>query len=541
MENIKLISGNIYDYKTGGFIKGTLVIENGVIVKVSPYDRVEDQYIFPGLVNAHIHIESTMLSPVEYARVAVKHGTVAAVCDPHEIANVLGIYGIDFMIENGNSIPFNFYFGAPSCVPATDFETSGFKLNSEVIKSLLKGDDIFFLGEMMNYPGVIYENKDVLEKVLAGKRYNKPIDGHAPGLAGADLKKYLSFGITTDHECSTVEEAKEKIALGCKIQIREGSAAKNFNALYPLIDEYPDEVMLCTDDSHPDDLLEGHLNKLFLMGREKGISLQNLVKAMAVNPVKHYNLPIGLLQENDPADFIVVRDLETFSIKSTYLKGQKVYDGKEATFPKSKNIFINNFSREPLSPDALNITSTLDKFPVIEVMDGELITKRIDISLKKENGFVQPDLQNDILKIVVASRYDNSTPGVGFVKNFGLKKGALASSIAHDSHNIVAVGTSDEEILGAINSIIENHGGIVAYSKEKKKHLKLEIAGLMTNDPAEKVAAKYKEVDKLAKEFGTTLHAPFMTLSFMSLLVIPEIKIGDKGLFDVTKFEFINL
>lgn len=537
------IIGNIVDIIKKEIIYGEISFSvNGIkeIVRLGD-ERKREHYILPGLVNAHMHVESTMLSPAEYARAAVKFGSVASLCDPHEIANVLGVYGIDYMIENGKSIPFKFYFGAPSCVPATKFETSGFVLNAEVIKSLLKSEDIFFLAEMMNYPAVIDNDKESLEKVLAGKHFEKPVDGHAPGLRGEELKKYISAGISTDHECVSMEEAIEKIEAGMIIQIREGSAAKNFRALYKLIDLFPEKVMLCTDDSHPDDLEKGHMDAIVRMSIEAGLDFFNIMDAVVKNPAKHYGLDVGMLQIDDPADFIVIDHPESFRVHQTWINGQQVYDGIKVNLPESKMLIINNFARRQLQAEDIRIDKKYTNMPVIGVIDGELVTERLNIKIAEKDGYLISNTQNDILKMVVACRYDNSPPAVCFVKNTGLKNGALASSIAHDSHNLIAVGVEDQQILKAMNRLIEMQGGIVACDENESVELKLEIAGLMTNDKLENVARGYKRVEQKAKQMGSVLHAPFMTLSFLSLLVIPEIKLSDKGLFDVSGFRFFDI
>ncbi|MFH2095939.1 MAG: adenine deaminase [Bacteroidota bacterium] len=537
------IIGNIVDIIKKEIIYGEISFSvNGIkeIVRLGD-ERKREHYILPGLVNAHMHVESTMLSPAEYARAAVKFGSVASLCDPHEIANVLGVYGIDYMIENGKSVPFKFYFGAPSCVPATKFETSGFVLNAEVIKSLLKSEDIFFLAEMMNYPAVIDDDKESLEKVLAGKHFEKPVDGHAPGLRGEELKKYISAGISTDHECVSMEEAIEKIEAGMIIQIREGSAAKNFRALYKLIDLFPEKVMLCTDDSHPDDLEKGHMDAIVRMSIEAGLDFFNIMDAVVKNPAKHYGLDVGMLQIDDPADFIVIDHPESFRVHQTWINGQQVYDGIKVNLPESKMLIINNFARRQLQAEDIRIDKKYTNMPVIGVIDGELVTERLNIKIAEKDGYLISNTQNDILKMVVACRYDNSPPAVCFVKNTGLKNGALASSIAHDSHNLIAVGVEDQQLLKAMNRLIEMQGGIVACDENESVELKLEIAGLMTNDKLENVARGYQRVEQKAKQMGSVLHAPFMTLSFLSLLVIPEIKLSDKGLFDVSGFRFFDI
>ena len=533
----KIIRGKIVDVINKSIYNGEVVIEGDNIKEINKVNKDFPNYIMPGLIDAHIHIESSMLIPSEFAKIAVRHGTVATVSDPHEIANVLGNKGIEFMLQNAETVPFKFYFGAPSCVPATMYETSGATITANDILKLLKKDNIHYLAEVMNYPGVIYDDQEVHDKIKYAIILNKPIDGHAPGLTGDELAKYASAGITTDHESFTLDEAIEKIELGMKLLIREGSAAKNFTALYKAINLYPSEVMLCTDDSHPDDLLIGHINTLIKRALRFDVQLFNVLRAATLNPIKHYNLDVGLLQEGDPADFIIVDDFKTFNIKQTYINGQLVFDNGTVLINAKNTNIINNFKCQPVQEMDIRISANSDKINVIEAIDGELITNKLVIKPRVFNGFIESDTKRDILKIVVVNRYTKiSKIQVGFIRNFNLTKGAIASSIAHDSHNIIAVGTSDKDITTAINTLIENKGGIAVVDGQKVECLKLEIAGIMSNKDGEYVAKKYKELDLAAKKLGCKLSSPFMTLSFMALLVIPKLKIGDKGLFDVEQF-----
>ncbi len=536
------IRGNVVDVISREVFEGAIIVNDGVVVDVIRKPVEEPVYILPGLINAHVHIESSMLVPSEFAKLAVRHGTVATVSDPHEIANVCGMHGVEYMIENAGKVPFKFHFGAPSCVPATGFETAGHVINSQQIKELLEREDILYLTEMMNFPGVIYRDEEVGKKLEYARKQGKPIDGHAPGLSGTDLLTYAKAGITSDHECTSVEEAEEKIACGIKIQIREGSAAKDYEALWPLIDKYPDMVMLCTDDSHPDDLINGHLNLLLKRSMAKGLDLFNVLRSATVNPKEHYNLNVGTLQKGDPADICVVDSLQTFNVLSTYIDGKLVFNGKEQLMNNEPIEVINNFNCEKITSKQIQVAGKDgDKIRIIEAIDGELVTKEIIAVAKVENSLVVSDADRDFLKIVVVNRYQNTEPVVGFIKNFNLKKGSLAGSIAHDSHNIIAVGTNDDDILAAINAIIESKGGIVACSGDDLHHLPLVIGGIMSHEPGEIVADKYQQLNSKAKDYGSDLRAPFMTLSFMALLVIPSLKIGDKGLFDGNKFELTNL
>lgn len=541
------VSGNIVDVVSQRIYSGTIEIKNGKIHSILEKKVNETHYIIPGFIDAHIHIESSMLIPSEFARIAVTHGTVASVSDPHEIANVLGIEGVKFMIQNGEKVPFKFYFGAPSCVPATSFESTGACLGIKEIEELLSSNKIYYLAEMMNFPGVLANNEEILKKIAIAKKYGKPIDGHAPGLEGDDAIKYISAGISTDHECFSLNEAIHKIKNGMKILIREGSAAKNFEELIPLMDNYADHIMFCSDDKHPDELAQNHMNTIASRAVKKGYNPLKVLRTMSYNPVNHYKLNVGLLQPNDDADFLITDSLEDFHISATYIKGEKVAENGKTFIKSIAEETINVFNCKPISIKDLEIEATGNFLNVIEAINGQLITKRIMTPARIENGKVISDPENDILKIVVLNRYTPSKPSIGFIKNFGLKKGAIASTVAHDSHNIIAVGTNDYSILKAMQLLIEKKGGIcVIEEKNEGEHnnsffLPLQVGGIMSNENGYLVAEKYIHIDKKVKELGCKLTSPFMTLSFMALLVIPEIKISDKGLFDVKLFDFIPL
>jgi adenine deaminase len=486
-----------------------------------------------------------MLVPSEFARLAVVHGTVATVSDPHEIANVCGINGVEYMIENGKSVNFKFYFGAPSCVPATSFETAGDKLTSQDVRRLLNRNEIKYLSEMMNFPGVIHDDPEVLNKIAAAYEVEKPVDGHAPGLRGDPLKKYISAGISTDHECFTEEEALEKLALGMKIIIREGSAARNFDALIDLLNDYPDMIMFCSDDKHPDSLVKGHINDLCKRAFQKRINIFHILKAACINPVLHYGLDTGILKENDPADFIILKDLENFEVMRTFINGICVAENGSSYISQTKNKLINKFHCSKITRESLVCKNPLKfligrRLPVIEALDGQLITNKLFTDPVIENGVLTYDLKNDILKIIVINRYHDAPPAIAFIKNFGFKSGAIASSVAHDSHNIIAVGADDSSLLEAINIIIENKGGISCVSSTSNKFLPLPVAGLMSAGDGYEVASAYTEIDGLAKSLGSSLSAPFMTLSFMALLVIPSLKLSDLGLFDGDEFRILK-
>jgi len=537
-----VLKGNIVDIVSKKIFKGEVFIKDGKIEKILSNDRVQEtDYILPGLIDAHIHVESSMLIPSEFARIASVHGTVATVSDPHEIANVMGIQGVDFMIENGKQVPFKFYFGAPSCVPATPFETSGASLDSQAIDELLSRKEIKYLSEMMNFPGVLNDDAEVWAKLSSAKKYNKPVDGHAPGLKGADADKYVKSGITTDHECFTIPEALDKINSGMFVQIREGSAAKNYHTLAPLLKTHAEHIMLCSDDKHPNDIAIGHMDAVIRRALSEGYDLMNILRACILNPVNHYQLEVGMLQEGDAADCIVVDNLTDFNVIKTFVDGKLIAENGETMINSVQVKPINKFFPNLLSLDDVKIAAKSDQIQVIQALDGELITPTLIEKAKIVNGFVESDLQNDVLKMLVLNRYEKSKPAMGFIKGFGFKKGAIASSVAHDSHNIVAVGTNDDDLIKAVNLVIQEEGGVSWVKEGESEVLGLPIAGIMSNKDAWQVAKKYDELDHLAKSLGTSLHAPYMTLSFMALLVIPELKLSDKGLFDGTTFSFTEL
>lgn len=546
------VKGNLVDIFGQRIYPAEIKIEKGKIISITPltaYELPPTTYLLPGFIDAHVHIESSMLLPSEFARLAVVHGTVATVSDPHEIANVCGIKGVEFMIHNGNTVPFKFNFGAPSCVPATDFETAGATLDAEEVKTLLQRDEIKYLSEMMNFPGVLNGDEEVMEKIRSSKRLNKPVDGHAPGLRGEMAKKYIDAGISTDHECFTKEEALDKLGYGMKIIIREGSAAKNFDALIDLLNDYPDMMMFCSDDKHPDSLVAGHINRLCERAAAKGMDVFKILKAACINPVLHYKLNVGLLRENDAADFIVVKDLKKFEVLQTYINGELVAENGRSKIKTNKYGIINQFNctkktaedfRYPLNK--WGDEENMEQVYVIEASDGQLITNKLikPISMVNgANGFLESNIDEDILKIAVVNRYDNAPIAKSFIKNFGLKKGAIASSVAHDSHNIVAVGADDESLCKAVNLIIEKQGGASCVNGNEEMILPLPVAGLMSNEDGYKIATEYTAIDAMAKKLGSTLSAPFMTLSFMALLVIPHLKLSDLGLFDGDAFKLI--
>lgn len=539
------IKGNIVAIKEKAIFFGEVTVEAGKIKSVNKISdtNADFPFIIPGFIDSHVHIESSMLVPSEFAKLAVVHGTVGTISDPHEIANVCGIEGVRYMIENGKTVPFKFNFGAPSCVPATVFETAGAILDSNAVNELLGKKDILYLSEMMNFPGVLNNDKEVFAKINSAKKYNKPVDGHAPGLTGDDAKKYIEAGITTDHECFTAEEALGKLKYGMKILIREGSAAKNFEALIDLLNDHEDEIMFCSDDKHPDNLVKGHINELCRRAVTKGIDVFKVLKAACVNPVEHYRMEVGLLKEGDPADFIITENLKDFTVKATYVNGDLVAENGVTKIETKQASVINNFHCSKKKPAEFKISKKSFTGDVIEALDGQLITGKISVLPKEKGGFYESDIQKDILKMAVINRYRDAPVSIAFIKNFGIKKGAIASSVAHDSHNIIAVGVDDESICEAVNMVIQEKGGVSvadAFNPSFDQILALPVAGLMSNDDGYKVAEKYTRIDAAAKELGSKLSAPFMTLSFMALLVIPHLKLSDKGLFDGDSFKLLN-
>ena len=535
------IEGNIVDVVAKRVFKGIITVESKKITSIEEKETSNNQFIMPGFVDAHVHVESSMLIPSEFARLAVVHGTVSTISDPHEIGNVLGIDGVKYMIDNGKKVPFKFCFGAPSCVPATYFETAGAEIGVHEIEELMAMDEIGYLAEMMNFPGVLNRDETVFQKIAIAQKHNKPVDGHAPGLRGEDARKYIEAGISTDHECFTKEEALDKLKFGMKILIREGSAAKNFEALIELLNEFPDEIMFCSDDKHPNDLVLGHINQLCARAIAKGIEPMKVIRATTYNVVQHYRLDVGLLQAGDLADFIIVNDLKEFEVKATYINGQKVAENGKSFIESVEEKPVNNFNCEKISVEDIRVPIDGEKLNVIEVENGQLITKKVEFPFQNHSEHLKSDTANDILKIVVVNRYHLAKPAVAFVKNFGLKQGAIAGSVAHDSHNIIAVGVDDEDIVQAINLLVDYEGGVSLSNGTEQHILPLPVAGLMSNEDGYKVAGEYEKLDQRAKALGSTLASPYMTLSFCALLVIPELKLSDKGLFDGNKFEFVPL
>ncbi len=542
--SVKSVSGYIVDIINKKIFKGQLTIKNGIITAVKPVNDAPNFYIIPGFIDSHVHVESSMLTPVEFASVAIKHGVIACFSDPHEIANVLGVDGVRYMINESRNLPFRFYFGAPSCVPATDLETTGGKIEAEDIENLMKNQEVGYLSEVMNYPAVIGGDKKIMEKIEIAKKYGKKIDGHAPGLRDRELLLYIKAGITTDHEVTTYDEGKEKILNGMKIQIREGSAAKNLEALAPLIKEYPQMCMLCSDDIHPDDLIKGNINLMIKQLLNWGYDPIDVLRAASFNAARHYEIDFSFLQKDDKANFLLVDDLKNFNILCTVVDGKvlQIEGHSLINFSENTNIdILNKFNAKEKSPEDFRIPAQGDLIKVIEAVDSQIYTKKLIKKPKTVDGYIVSDVSRDILKIAVINRYEDHPPAVGFVKNFGLKKGAIASSVAHDSHNIVCVGVDDSEIAKAVNLIIRSKGGLSLIFNDVEEILPLPVAGLMSERDCNFVSNKYKQLDRKAKELGSLLKAPFMTLSFMTLPVIPALKLTDRGLFDSEKFKYTSL
>ena len=544
---MKQIEGNIVDIDRKQIFPGTVVIENGRIVSIFENSGKQySTYIAPGFIDAHVHIESSMLTPVEFSKVVIKKGTIAVVNDPHEIANVLGMEGINFMVENSQYSQIKIFFTIPSCVPSTPFDCSGGKIDAKDIEYLAKSGLFIGLSEMMNIPGVIHKDPEVCAKLKIAQQHNFIIDGHAPLLSGDDLKKYIEAGISTDHESSELKEALEKIHFGMKVLIREGSAAKNYEALKSIIASHPDDVMFCTDDSHPGDLLcLGHIDKIVKKAIRDGFDLFTALKIAAINPVRYYHLDVGTLHVGDRADFVVFENLKDFKVSSAYINGEERYNAsRENAFLSNEPIYLdlkklNKFHCKEISVSDLRKPQR-DHITCIKVTDHELVTEKIIFPLSESVDNLQSDLDRDILKIVYLNRYEDKSPQIAYIHGMGLKEGAFAGSISHDSHNIIAVGTNDSDITTAINCLIREKGGLIAVSGDHLQTLPLPIAGIMTDRTAEEVAVIWEQLIEILHKRGCFLDSPFMTLSFMSLIVIPELKIGEEGLFEFSKFSFIS-
>ncbi|NMM49103.1 adenine deaminase [Marinigracilibium pacificum] len=537
-----ILTGNIINIRQQTIGFGEIIIHQDKIrdINIISPEKKDQPYYMPGFIDSHIHIESSMLVPGRFAEMAVKHGTVATISDPHEIANVMGEEGIKYMIENGKSVPFKFFFGLPSCVPATSFETAGAIIDVELTKKLIQDPDLHYLAEMMNWPGVLHRDKDVMAKIEAAISVGKPVDGHAPGLKGKDAEKYISAGISTDHECFSLEEALDKANLGMNIIIREGSAAKNFDALIEIFNKYPDQIMFCSDDKHPDDLAVGHINQLVTRALRLGYNLFDVLNAACIKPVDHYNLSVGTLNPGDQADFIKINNIKDFVILETWIDGKPVFSDNNISFSAPLPTIINNFYSYEVTERDIKMPSKFKEVPVIKVIDGSLITEKTFHSDSVYSLSERDLVDKDLCKLVVVNRYEKAPPAVCFIEGVGLKNGAFGGTVAHDSHNIIVAGTNDKDIIKTINILMNSKGGLAAANNDETYDLPLPVAGLMTTENGFEIGNKYQRIDKFVKELGSTLTAPFMSISFMALLVIPKIKLSDKGLFDAENFTFYN-
>lgn len=573
------IKAKYLDVKHGEVYPGIITFENGYFKEVMPIatfnedelDLDYDGILIPGFIDAHIHIESTMLTPSNFAKSVLVNGTTSVIADPHEIANVLGVEGIDFMIDNGENVPFDFYFTAPSCVPATEFETSGASINASDIDNLLARDEIVALGEMMNFPGVLNHDNEVLNKLAIARTHNKTVDGHAPLLIGDDLKEYIAWGISTEHEASTFKEAIEKKESGMKIMVREGSYAKNIDALLDsedrlnyLIEQEMNGIelkgtldeelrksifdFLVSDDITAKDLVNGHLKALIKKAISKDIDSKEAIKMVTYNPAQHYNLNSGQLVPGKIANFMLVDNLDDLNIEKLWVHGELIVQDGDLLFETEESCSVKNsfdVDEKIASDFDVNVDDLFNgeiaTVNVIGVNDGELVTQSTEEEVSIKNNILQADVEKDILKIAVVNRYGDNTISNGFIKGFGIKKGAIASSVAHDSHNIVVVGTNSEDMAKVVNLIIESEGGLAIVYGENSEILELPIAGLMSDQDGKYVASKLKSLQNFVQDLGSDLESPFAILSFMALLVIPELKISDKGLFNLNKFDFVEL
>lgn len=537
------LTANIVDVLQRRIVSGQVIWRDGVItaLAVTGPEMPGLSYLIPGFVDAHVHIESSMLAPSEFARLAVRHGTVATVSDPHEIANVLGLAGVRYMLENSRQVPFKMFFGAPSCVPATPFETAGASLELDEIEILLREDGLLYLSEMMNFPGVLARDAAVMAKIALAQSLGLPVDGHAPGLTGERVRHYAEAGISSDHECVSLEEACDKIACGMHILIREGSAARDFDTLQSLIRSHPDQVMFCSDDKHPDDLACGHIDRLAARAVAAGHDALDVLRCACVNPVLHYRLPVGLLRVGDAMDAAEVADLRDFRPQRTWVQGCLVAEAGRGLIERAPIRLVNHFQARKITPADLAVPAAGERLRVIDVRDGELLTREALLAPRVENDSIVPDPERDVLYLLVLNRYREAPPALAFVRGFGLRRGALASSVAHDSHNLVAVGADAASLCRAVNALIDSGGGIAVADDGAVESLPLPVAGLMSDQDGDAVAARYTELTRRAGELGSPLRAPFMTLSFMALLVIPELKLSDLGLFDGREFRFTGL
>lgn len=547
-ENSGRLNANLVDIDGRRIHAAEIVWDAGVLTAITDLgDAREDwPYLTPGFVDAHIHLESSLLPPAEFARLAVRHGTVATVSDPHEIANVLGIEGVRWMIDNVNQTPFHVLLGAPSCVPATPFETAGAVIEAHEVEELLDTPGVGYLSEVMNFPGVLAREPHLMAKLAAAASRHVPVDGHAPGLEGQMAADYAAAGIHTDHECATLAEAEHKLAQGMRILIREGSAARNFEALHPLISRYPGQVMFCSDDRHPDDLSQGHINQLARRAVAHGHDVFDVLAAACLTPRRHYPLAIGELRIGDAMNAALLTDLRDFRVQATWLNGVLSAEDGETRLSRYPCRPVNRFNAARVNADMLSIPADSGlasaRCRIIAAEDGQLLTRTEISELPVKDGSVLPSVREDALLLAVVNRYQPALPAVALIRGFRLQSGALASSVAHDSHNIVAVGCDADSLARAINMVIDAKGGLALVHADHADILPLPLAGLMSDAEGDAVAAHYSALTHQARiRLGCPLRAPFMTLSFMALLVIPELKLSDRGLFDGKRFSLTGV
>lgn len=534
------LEANVVEVLEKRIFWGSVSWVDGIVTRVTAMgpEKKSRPYLIPGFIDSHLHIESSMLPPAEFGRQAVRHGVVAAMADPHEIANVLGVVGVRFMLRNAAASPFKTFFGIPSCVPATPFETAGAALDLAGMEILSREAGVTHVAEMMNFPGVLAGLPEVMEKIELGRRLGLPVDGHAPGLRGPEAAAYAAAGISTDHECVALAEARDKIEAGMHILVREGSAARNFEALHSLISTDTERVMLCCDDKHPDDLMTGYMDRLAARAVAAGHHPLDVLRCACVNPVLHYRLPVGLLREGDSMDAVLVADLNAFRPLKVWLSGRPAAEEGETLLARIPAAPLNTFRAGPICAEQLRFPARNGLLRVIEAIDGEILTREIRVQPRIEDGLAIPDPERDILLLCVVNRYQEASPALAFIRGFGLRQGAIASSVAHDSHNVVAVGTDGASLCRAVNTVTQARGGISVAGPAGVDLLPLPIAGLMSDADGSEVGRRYAELDRQARELGSPLRAPFMTLSFMALLVIPELKLSDRGLFDSRTFGF---
>jgi adenine deaminase len=535
-----VIEGNLVDVVREAVFPARIETSHGIITLIERVDKEFRDFLVPGLIDAHIHIESSLLSPSRFAEAAVPHGTTAVIADPHEIANVLGLEGIDYMVRDAAAVPLRFYFTAPSCVPATPFETSGAVLGPREVEKLLERDNFIALGELMNYPGAIRGDPDVIAKIDVARRLRKPVDGHCPLLSGEPLRAYVGLGISTDHECTTAAEALEKHALGMRVMVREGSVSKDLEALAPFARDH--EFLLVSDDLLLPDLLRGHLDRSLAAAVSLGIDPFRALRAATINPARHYGLPLGLLEAGRMADIVRVADLGSFRILEVYIGGRRAAGQGRPTFVARPEPLPGRLSVRERSPRdfAVRASGPSAKVRSIGLVKDSLLTQSLKATLSVEDGLVMPDADRDILRIAVVNRYRDAPVANGFVTGFGLKDGAIAGSVAHDSHNIIAVGAGAGDVADAVNRVIREGGGFSACASGRGAILPLPVAGLMSAEPAAAVGETLDRLHAMAEAQGSTIPRPFMAMSFLSLLVIPSLKIGDRGLFDVDAFRFVE-